>query len=61
MKFGTPFEGPKRKNEFVNQPHPTKMVKIEVLVVFLENCKFSILISDNSHKSLLFISITFFD
>ena len=36
LKFDTPLEGPKRKDKFVNQPHPTKIVKIEVFFVFLK-------------------------
>ena len=34
LKSGTYFENPKRKNEFVKQPHPTKIVKSRAFFVF---------------------------
>ena len=66
VRFDILLQGPKRKDEFVNQPHPTKIVKIGTLFVFLEKnfmkkSKISILCSDSSYKFLLIIVITFFD
>ena len=64
--FGTPLEGPKRKHEFVNQSHSTKIVKKELFCVFeifffFEESKNAILVSVSAHEFLLIISITFFD
>ena len=49
------------KDEFVNQPHPTKIVKIRAFLMFLKKSKIPILVSDSSHGSLLIILIIFFD
>ena len=54
----------KRKDEFVNQTHPAKIVKIKAFFVFefffVFKSEIVILVFDNTHESLL-ITITFFN
>ena len=61
LSFGILSRSRKSKNKFVNQSHPTKIIKIGAFFVFLKKSKISILVSDSFHKSLLIILITFFD
>ena len=60
MNFGTLYRSRKSKDKFVNQPHLTKIVKIETFFVFLKKSKISILVSDISHESLIIIRCIFF-
>ena len=65
LKFGKFLENREKKDEFVNQPHSTKIVKIRALFVFKKffskKSKIGILVSDRAHKLSLIILITFFD
>ena len=66
MRFDIFYRSRKRKDKFVNQPHPTKTVKIRAFFVFskknfLKKSKIPILVSASAHKSLLIISITVYD
>ena len=65
LSFGILYRRPKSKDEFINQPHPTKIVKIRAFFEFLKKnllkkFKISILLSDSPHKSLLIILIIIF-
>ena len=64
LRFEIPevFIGAKKiKDEFVNQPHSTKIVKIRAFFVFLKKSKILILVSNSSDEFLFIILITFFD
>ena len=56
--LGILYRSRKSKDEFVNQPHLTKIVKIRAFLVFW---KIPILVSESAHNSLLIILITFSD
>ena len=66
LSFDILFSEPQWKYKFVYQQHPTKIVKIRAVFVFLkknsmEKSKIPILVPDSSHNSLLTIILTFFD
>ena len=61
LSLVTLYRSRESKDQFINQPYPTKIDETRPFFVFLKKSKILILVFDSAHKSLQIIFITFFD